>query len=655
MLYKGEGLELVMPQGWGSGRALSPRVEQEPGWLARALEPADDLQSMWVDEAVLRCCNQAYDLAVAHRATEVGLEHLVHAMTLVVESIEVLRTYNVDVTTLRHESAAIIAADGPVAYSNGHASPMNSEQFVTTLRLAADRAYRHRSPITVEDILDTLFDMKNDLSSRNLLSRHRSDWRLRTNPEPAYDDARPREAQTVTDSFQNTRIDALERMVHELSEHIVENRTSVSELLDELRGNTVVRPPKALNGAGTHHSVGDASADRDALLDRFYSLDRSIDGKFDELARAWEVLGKRIDALEDTVEALPVGGEPSTVEALVTKIDELGAKTDKLPSLVNVGDKLNGLTELSNKLDGLSDLEQKVSRLEASLAGLPDRLIAMERRLAQSASNGQAIDITPVQKDIREIRDLIDGGPSEPFELTPLVNDMNKIGRDIDDTRLVVDGYADRFDRLDRAIDGYGVDDDQMQRLIDNAMGRVGQTFATQRDEIAEGVANAVSDRLGALSTMVNERQTEQTRQLGIISERVSALEARSQSEAERIIAAIGSGVAGGDGVDTRDALYKLNGNQKTLADAVDQLRADTKDDTNEIKRDLSALLSRMQLPVGDTGTSQSHKELQDKLDILTGQLQRRQDFWTRFRVWLFGTDDWYGASWGENRRRIED
>ena len=655
MLYKGEGLELVMPQSWGTGRALLPRVEQEPGWLARALEPADDLQSMWVDEAVLRCCNQAYDLAVAHRASEVGLEHLVHAMTLVVESIEVLRTYNVDVTTLRHESAATIAADGPLAYSNGHASPTNSEQFVTTLRLAADRAYRHRSPITVEDILDTLFDMKNDLSSRNLLSRHRSDWRLRANPDAAFDDGRPREAQTVTDSFQNTRIEALERMVHELSEHIVENRSSVSELLDELRGNTVVRPPKALNGAGGHHHVTEPAPERDALLDRFYSLDRSIDGKFDELARAWDVLGKRIDGLEDTVEALPVGGEPSTVEALVTKIDELNAKTDKLPSLVNVGDKLTAVTDLSIKLDALADLEQKVSRLEASLSGLPDRLIAMERRLAQASGTSQTVDITPVLKDVREIRDLMEGGPNEPFELTPLFNDVNKIGRDIDDTRLVVDGFADRFDRLDRAVDGYGVDDDQMQRLIDNAMGRVGQTFATQRDDIAEGVANAVSDKLGAMSTMVNERQTEQSRQLGVISERVNALEARSQSEAERIIAAIGSG-GGGDGVDTRDALYKLNGNQKTLADAVDQLRADTKDDTNEIKRDLTALLSRMQMPAVDTGTPQPHlTDLQNKLDILTGQLQRRQDLWTRFRIWLFGTNDWYEASWGENRRRIED
>ena len=297
-----------------------------------------------------------------------------------------------------------------------------------------------------------------------------------------------------------------------------------------------------------------------------------------------------------------------------------------------------------------------MSRLEASLAGLPDRLIAMERRLAQAAGTGQAVDITPVLKDVREIRDLIDGGPTEHFELTPLINDMSKIGRDVDDTRLVVDGFSDRFDRLDRAVDNYGVDDDQMQRLIDNAMARVGQTFATQRDEIAAGVANVVSDNLGVLTTMVNDQQAERNRQLTVISERLSGLDARSQSEAERVIAPIGSG-GGGDGIDTRDALYKLNGNQKTLADAVDQLRSDTKDDTSEIKRDLAALINRVQMPVPGAGSGQQPglDDLQNKLDILTGQLQRRQDFWTRFRIWLFETDDWYEASWGASRRRIED
>ncbi len=34
-----------------------------------------------VDDAVLSCCNHAYDLALAHRSPEVGLQHLLNAMT----------------------------------------------------------------------------------------------------------------------------------------------------------------------------------------------------------------------------------------------------------------------------------------------------------------------------------------------------------------------------------------------------------------------------------------------------------------------------------------------------------------------------------------------------------------------------------------------
>ena len=118
-----------------------------------------------------------------------------------------------------------------------------------------------------------------------------------------------------------------------------------------------------------------------------------------------------------------------------------------------------------------------------------------------------------------------------------------------------------------------------------------------------------------------------------VISERLSGLEASSQSEADRVIVEIGSG-GGGIGIDTRDALCKLNGNQKTLADAVDQSRSDTKDVTSEIKRDLAALHNRVPKLVLGAGSGQQPglDDLKSKLDILTGPPQRRPDFWTRYR-----------------------
>lgn len=610
MLYKGSDLDLVTPQGSGAGRALS-RPAPTGAWLARALEPAGSLPSLWVDESVLRCCKQAYDLAVVHRAADVGLEHLVHAMTLVVETIEVLRAYNVDVTNLRQESAAIIASELPVAHTNGHASPTNSEEFVRVLRFAAERAYAHRSPVTTEDILDTLFDMKSDHSSRNLLSRHRADWRLRTSPEVHHDDHREpgREAPTVTDSLQNTRIEALERLVHELSGDIAENRRSFSELIDELRASTGSerRAIGHTNGSADHHPT-------DAVVDRLYGIERNVETKFDELARAWDVLGKRIDLLEDAVEAAPVGGEPSTVEALNESVEEL------------------------------TGLAAKIDKLEAVLAALPDRLMAMERRLAQAGNSQAPADLTPLTAKLGALEKLIESSPGGNVEMAPVVNTLGAVEQRVDDTGLVVDSLIERLDKIDTAIDNQGVGGERMKALVDDAMRGVAQTFNTQRDEIAQGVSNAVAERLGVLSTAVQGRQTEHDRLLVAMAERVTALEARLGGEAERIVSVITSVDRESDA--THDALIKLNTNQQTLATAFDQWRLDS-------KNDISAILNRLQVvQTGNDGPQTDLIDLQDKIDNLQASLASRQDFWTRFRIWLYGTDDWYAASWGRRHTR---
>ena len=106
-----------------------------------------------------------------------------------------------------------------------------------------------RSPVSTEDILDTLLDMKRDLSSRNLLSRHRLDWDLRVGEEPSPRERVPRERWQSSawrrawrmarrrrqTRSQNTRIDALERAVRELSEDLVINRKTFAALVDEFR------------------------------------------------------------------------------------------------------------------------------------------------------------------------------------------------------------------------------------------------------------------------------------------------------------------------------------------------------------------------------------------------------------------------------------
>ncbi len=43
---------------------------------------------IWVDEVVLDCCNHAFDVAAAHRAGEVRIDHLIYALTRIDEAAE---------------------------------------------------------------------------------------------------------------------------------------------------------------------------------------------------------------------------------------------------------------------------------------------------------------------------------------------------------------------------------------------------------------------------------------------------------------------------------------------------------------------------------------------------------------------------------------
>ena len=623
MVYKGERLDLMTTYGGG---APAPVLRDPPGgWLTRALEPAAETPSFWVDDPVLRCCNQAYGLAIAHRAYEVGLGHLVHALTLDVEAIDVLRAYNVNVTTLRHESAAIMADELSMPYGAESYAPANSEEFVMVLRFAADRAYARRSPISTDDIVDTLFDMKSDHTSRSLLSRHRADWRLRTRPDlQAEEPPRPRTSvPTPTDSFQNTRIDALERAVHELSADLAHNRQTFVELIDELRGGRVEHETGGTNGTGPNPGLieaGETTAEEGALIDRLYAMERSVETKFDELARAWDVLGKRIDQLEDAVEATPA---PESAGLTAQALTDISNKTAEA-----VGDKLAGAD--------LSALSGKIAQLDGALATLPERLSALERRLTQG--NGPAAaNMAALVERLTSLEDLIGKGGDASIETAPLLAALSKIEGRVADTGLIAEGLAERLDGIDVAIEGPGVGDARIKAFIDEAVQGVGDTFDHQRDEIARAVVNAVAARLGALSSQVEERQQEQTQQMTAHAERITALDGKTTNDTERVLGA----VAGIDqnSAATHDALIKLNTNQQTLANSFEQLRTDW-------KAEIGALEQRMK--DGSVGSVGGMSTLHAKVDHLQQLLAARQPFWTRFRIWLYGTDDWYAASWGK-------
>ena len=92
MSYRGEDLDLRTPQTW-SGAPADLAAVSDP------LSPRHGFRTtpLLVDETVLACSNHAFDIAVAHRAGEVRLEHLLHALTRIDAAAEALEARGVQI------------------------------------------------------------------------------------------------------------------------------------------------------------------------------------------------------------------------------------------------------------------------------------------------------------------------------------------------------------------------------------------------------------------------------------------------------------------------------------------------------------------------------------------------------------------------------
>jgi prefoldin subunit 5 len=747
MKYKGDDLDLRTPTGSArSAFQASAGAAQSASsaWVSRALEQADESQPIWVDDTVLAVCNQAFDLAVALGAPEVGLEHLVHAMTQIEVASDILYDHNIHVSTLRRESTAIIMEDFPASRADGKSAPVKSADFEEVLYHAADRAYARRSPVAIADILDTLFDMSRDNASRKLLARHRTDFDLRDTIEPltvrpaigegrqkvrvnagsqqvanqhaalsssAAETARLSEPPSITDTLQNTRIDAIERAIRELTDDIALNRKTFTSLIEELRGTArpatppvEPTPPAPVNGI---HAVTDSDETQE-LLWHIARVERSVDTKFNELARTWSILGERLTALEEAVESIETGEAKfeltPEVEARLKTLSFADDRLEKLETmLVSLPQRLAEMERRLQNATNANALTERTDKLEAMLGSMPQRLAEMERRLHHAAASHQpTFDVGDLSGKLDRLERLIAESPDGNFERGPVMAALRGLEenlrgiagqvRDVNnragDVNLVVEGLNDRQERIERAIadqlGGIGdvqarLDDvvqvvraeisdissallgesdggERIQQLVEASLRGVTDNFERQRDTISSAVNAIVSDRFSGLAGIIQTRQAElQSRQTEVaqsldqINARMrdleSGLEDRFALLLERPV------VNGAGNVEMsylNDAVGKIIANQHTLATSIDDWRAQASRDVSVI----ATRLERLETQPSPEPVIPVHRfdEIQERIDRLQTALAERQDGWSRFKLWLYGTTDWYGASWGGER-----
>jgi hypothetical protein len=168
MGYRGADLDLRTSRTWSAGSTdLMSGFDSAP----QGVRPPH-AGPIWVDETLLASANHAFDVALAHRAGEVRLEHLLHALTRVEAAAAALETCGVRVLPLRRDAAIVIASEIPVGLSEEGGSPRRSPELEEALRLAAAHAAHAGRPAGVDHLLHVLIDLRSDLAGAELLLRH---------------------------------------------------------------------------------------------------------------------------------------------------------------------------------------------------------------------------------------------------------------------------------------------------------------------------------------------------------------------------------------------------------------------------------------------------------------------------------------------------
>ena len=419
MAYKGDDLDLRAPQGAGQGtfagyggtdadiaRSRIRTNGQYQNGMHRS--PA-----LYVDETLLACCNHAYDIASANGAREVMIEHLVHALTRVPDAAQVLENRGVHVMALRRESAAIIANDLPISPAHSGAAVKASSDFDAVLHLAAANArLRSDRPTSVRDVLFVLMNYDRQASGIDLLRRHWTSWQqddmndreetVRSQPPrpapprvPVYEPApviervverveRVEAAPLRGDRMLDARIEAL---INTLHDSVIAQRNDYQSLRAAL-GERLQRLEKTIEHGRLDNGMANLEVALGSRLQRLEKMQETLLSQRISLAPLEAAMNDRFHRLEKTLEAnrFDQGELPTGVNDRIQAMERMleARLTELQRTLGQSGGTLNG--QLGERLQRLEKAIESVTH--AMPSGLIDRMQAMEKSFEGKVTEG---------------------------------------------------------------------------------------------------------------------------------------------------------------------------------------------------------------------------------------------------------------------------
>jgi hypothetical protein len=459
--YRGDDLDLRTPQATPGDFAIHEPVE--PFIVASRPRPtagASRSAPIWVDATLLDCCNHAYDVASAHRAAEVRLEHLIYALTGIEEAARVLEMRGVHIASLRREAATTIATEIPAVQGNGKTNPRRAQPVEEALRHAAAVAYRRQAPATVNDLIYALLDSGMEAATllRGLPAATARPAEAALDVDALHTRHRnggPAAAQTprgVLADFaatsQHSRIDAIEQSLRTLTQDLANERKILSGVLQDLQRELMAqREDTTRLGGITQDRIQTVFGDRMQgleqaflsarapgadLTDRLGLLERALQGEISVTRSAVEALAEKpgLDLAPlllrlETIEAA-AGAERervrTTEEALSNGIQALTASVERQPSVV--AEQLDAAnasrdTQHAATLDAFAETHRRLAALEEALnahvaraeaattAAAQERadLRALLERIAERSEDGFARLSETITQDLSEVHD----------------------------------------------------------------------------------------------------------------------------------------------------------------------------------------------------------------------------------------------------------
>jgi hypothetical protein len=523
MAYRGDDLDLRTPQAPPGDLATSEPADpfvasSRPRVAAGAARSAP----IWVDETLLDCCNHAYDVASAHRAADLRLEHLIYALTRLDDAADILEAHGVRVTSLRREAATVVATEIPAAPGSAKTNPRRTETVEEVLRLAAALAYRRQAPAGVADVIHVLLESGHEFPTLLRfgpvrpaeIAPERETFRERIRGGPTIPQPARGLATDLAVTTQNARLDALEQSLRTLTIELANERKILSGVLQDLQRELMAqREDTSRLGGITQDKIQAMLGDRLQSLEQAFHSGRNGD--------AVAALQDRLGLLERALQA-----EISVTRAAVEALAEKPAAVDLGPLLL------------------------RLDTIEAAAGAERRRAEAAEQTLSDGI---RALSAT-VERQPREISALVSQPLVEHLNAFAVTRDSQHAAAtdSLAETRLRVEALEQALNahvaRTEAAIETAARERGELRALLERLAERSQEGFERSQEglatlsesitqdltEVHDGLSRVHSDHQALVSTIDSEAQ-DAANAFAALAARIDSLEKAAERPVEML------------------------------------------------------------------------------------------------------------------------